>query len=467
MALRVTAAAAAPLTRQRGLGIVRVSRTGKRKGEQFLSPDLQKERITQFAAAESIEMIGWYEELDVSGRKPLEKRHKLRGALERVERGEAEVIVTAYLDRAARSMVVMGEVSQRLDRVSGTLFAADFGKVNGGTAIHQLQTKLLMAMAEFFPAQTGEKAREARTDALDRGIVVFPYIPLGYRKVDRHLVVDEQAAPLVVECFKMRSRGVALQRIREFLLEHGYRRTYRQVQLMFTLELYLGRIRDGDLVSDDTHTALVDEPLFRAANQVTVPRGRKPREERLLSKLGLAVCASCEGALYVGYKIVAGKPWANYRCAAHNDCPAPVAISATHLEAVVNERMREELGRIREDIVSLADRVIAAEQRYERAQRELDTTVADLRSIRSANKGQLLAELQAEVDAAADALQKLRAAEGPLTLLVHRKQWPQDFTPDEQHALLRVAVACVRVSPVIVDGQRLATRDRVEAEFLQ
>jgi hypothetical protein len=90
-----------------------------------------------------------------------------------------------------------------------------------------------------------------------------------------------------------------------------------------------------------------------------------------------------------------------------------------------------------------------------------------LRSIRSANKGQLLAELQAEVDAAADALQKLRAAEGPLTLLVHRKQWPQDFTPDEQHALLRVAVACVRVSPVIVDGQRLATRDRVEAEFLQ
>jgi DNA invertase Pin-like site-specific DNA recombinase len=469
MALRVTAAPTAAARRQRGFGIVRVSKVGKRSREQFISPDIQKERITQAAAADDIEMIDWYEELDVSGCKPLEKRHGLKAALERVERGEGEVIITAYLDRAARSVAVMGEVSRRLDRVGGVLMAADFGRVNGGSALNRLQTQVLMAMAEFFPAQTGEKTRAARIDALDRGIVVFPYVPLGYRKgPDRKLVVEPVEGPLVTECFRMRARGVSIDAVRAFLASRGIEQTYRQVQIMFGHELYLGQIKDGQLTSYETHEPLVDLPLFRQVQRVQVARGRKPRQPRMLSKLGLAVCGSCGGVLYVGYKIVAGKPWANYRCAAHNECPAAVSISAEQLEAAVIPRMQEELDRAREGVADLEEHVVTLERRFEDAQYVLDKTIEDLRGIRSPNTGQLLRDLQAEVDSAGTDLQRARAAAGPLGLLRSRTKtrFSDDFTFEEQQALLRALVARVIVAPAVVEGRRLAPGDRVQTEFL-
>ena len=84
---------AAKAKQRRAIGIVRVSRVGGREGESFTSPDEQRKRIESECEREGLELIDVISELDVSGGTPLSKREGLRTAIERVEAGEAQVIV--------------------------------------------------------------------------------------------------------------------------------------------------------------------------------------------------------------------------------------------------------------------------------------------------------------------------------------------------------------------------------------
>ena len=55
----------------------------------------------------------------MSGKTALDDRKGLREAIEAVEAGEADVIVTAYFDRLVRSLKVQAEVVQRVERAGG------------------------------------------------------------------------------------------------------------------------------------------------------------------------------------------------------------------------------------------------------------------------------------------------------------------------------------------------------------
>jgi DNA invertase Pin-like site-specific DNA recombinase len=50
-------------------GYIRVSRVGGRGGESFISPEVQRQRIAAWADANGVEIVQWWEELDVSGAK--------------------------------------------------------------------------------------------------------------------------------------------------------------------------------------------------------------------------------------------------------------------------------------------------------------------------------------------------------------------------------------------------------------
>ena len=55
----------------------------------------------------------------MSGGAALEHRHGLRSAVERIEAGEAEVLIAAYLDRLARSVAIQADLVSRVERAGG------------------------------------------------------------------------------------------------------------------------------------------------------------------------------------------------------------------------------------------------------------------------------------------------------------------------------------------------------------
>ena len=67
-------------------GYIRVSKVAGREGESFISPDIQRKKITAWAELHDVEIVQWWEELDMSGADRTRPMFQL--ALERCERGE-------------------------------------------------------------------------------------------------------------------------------------------------------------------------------------------------------------------------------------------------------------------------------------------------------------------------------------------------------------------------------------------
>ena len=84
-------------------GYVRVSRRAGREGESFISPEVQRKKIADWAKLHEVEIVRWWEEIDQSGAKL--ERPMFQQALARCESGETGGIVVARLDRFARSAV--------------------------------------------------------------------------------------------------------------------------------------------------------------------------------------------------------------------------------------------------------------------------------------------------------------------------------------------------------------------------
>jgi len=116
------------------VGIVRVSRTGGREGERFVSPAEQRERIEAACERDGLELVAVHEELDVSGGTALAQRPGLSAAVAAIEGGTADVVAAAYFDRLFRSLSTQAEVIDRVERAGGQVIAVDVGQVTNGSA---------------------------------------------------------------------------------------------------------------------------------------------------------------------------------------------------------------------------------------------------------------------------------------------------------------------------------------------
>jgi hypothetical protein len=80
------------------VGYVRVSRTNGREGDDFISAELQRRQVEQFAASRGYEVVAWYTDVDESGGKA--SRPQFDRAMQAVESGVAQGIA----GRQARSV---------------------------------------------------------------------------------------------------------------------------------------------------------------------------------------------------------------------------------------------------------------------------------------------------------------------------------------------------------------------------
>ena len=65
-------------------GYIRVSRRAGREGESFISPEVQRKKIEDWAKLHEVEIVRWWEEIDQSGAKL--ERPMFQEALARCER---------------------------------------------------------------------------------------------------------------------------------------------------------------------------------------------------------------------------------------------------------------------------------------------------------------------------------------------------------------------------------------------
>jgi hypothetical protein len=133
---------------------------------------------------------------------------------------------------------------------------------------------------------------------------------------------------------------------------------------MLASRVYVGELHAGGHTPNlKAHPAIVDRDVFERVQRMSVPAGRNAKSDRLLARLGVLRCATCDGRMSASQT---GRGYAFYRCAS-NECAAGDDQRAAR-ESVVERAMPGLL-------VSLVGHASEVEQ-YEAAKAAMETAQA-------------------------------------------------------------------------------------------
>jgi DNA invertase Pin-like site-specific DNA recombinase len=377
-------------------GYIRVSRVGGREGEGYISPDLQRQAISTYAAEMNGTIARWFTDEDYSG--GTLERPGFQSALSEIRAGKLDGIVVMKIDRFARSVADGASVIRELVE-SGKVFASCQERINPETPEGKFMLTSFLANAELFLDQSKAGWRAAKSRAVARGAPIGP-TPFGYLRVKSPatkknqvtpaeaarmtggepavgtVIPDPETGPIVTEVFKRAAAGEPLGAIADFVNSRypvEGRRPYAasEMRRWLTNRFYLGEIHYGELVATDCHVPLTDPATFLAA-QPTPARAKKRPES--LPLVGLLRCENCKNPM-IGNRFGGSKhDLPVYRCGSR--CGAGSVISASIVEPFIFDAVRESLRGYRlsgsqVDVAELDRAVIDAEE-------ELDAFVGDL-----------------------------------------------------------------------------------------
>jgi site-specific DNA recombinase len=431
-------------------------RQSRQAGDHPVSPVEQRQRIEATCAREGFELLETFPEKDVSGGAPLEKRPGLSRAVAMVEAKQADVIVVAYFDRLFRSIEVQAEVAKRVEAAGGMLFAADTGELRSDTASGWITSSMLGVVAEYHRRTTRERTVEAKRRAVENGIPPFPNLPFYLRRRNGKkgaVEHDQRKVRLMREAIRMRLEGATIAAVRDYLRKNRVRLSYHGVQSLFSSRLLLGELHFGSMVNEAAFRPVIDRETWQRLQRVSVPRGRRAKSERLLARLGVLRCGTCDSRMVVG---TSQGQYGLYRCPPVGDCPQRVTISADVAERAVAAAVQKLLAGI-EGRASVEGGANDAAAELERRQEALAAAIRAFAGLEDeAAARERLQELRAARDEARERHDQLIAASAP-AITVSAGDWDA-LTLDERRALI-VAV----VDRAVVRPRRGPDRITVEA----
>jgi DNA invertase Pin-like site-specific DNA recombinase len=463
-------------------GYVRVSRRAGREGESFISPEVQRKKITEWARLHGVEIAQWWEELDQSGAR--RERPMFQQALGRCERGETGGIIVARLDRFARSAVDALESIRRLNDAGARLVSVE-DNFDGSTPMGRFAIGILTLIAELELERIKANWETAVSEAVGRGVHISAWTPTGYgRDNSGRLVRAEPAASVIAEVFRRRAVGASISDLARFLEAEGIgpptgnpHWSKQGVAGLLQNPVYLGQARSGKLVNEAAHEALVTRAEYDAAQAArTLLQPRRGESVSAMALLGgLIRCAGCDHTLKISASLHrrTNTRYPTYHCTgryATGLCPARASIRASTVDAYVEEQV---LAALTADGGPLAHAVQASEQTDEAvravtdAEHELDQFVTNPRLLTLIGEDRFLHGAEARqhaLDQARASLNHLRQQQQLATELTDGRlldAWPT-LTIQEKRRLLHGLLDRVVLRRVDSRRQKVPVADRTQ-----
>jgi site-specific DNA recombinase len=252
--------------------------------QDFNSLHAQREACEAFITSQRHE--GWtalpqhYDDGGISG--ATMERPALQQLLADVTASEIDVVVVYKVDRLTRSLADFAKIVETFD-ARGVSFVSVTQQFNTTSSMGRLTLNVLLSFAQFEREVTGERIRDKIAASKKKGMWMGGMPPLGYAARDRKLVVIESETETVRHIFQ---RYVALGSVRLLKQEldaHGIvskvmisaaGRRWGGVPLargalyaMLKNRIYIGEIQHRDQHYPGEHTAIIDRPLWDAAQQ--------------------------------------------------------------------------------------------------------------------------------------------------------------------------------------------------------
>lgn len=254
----------------------------------------------EFCARHDIRVVDMYVDRATSASKDIEKRVSFLKMIKDSEKHNWDAVVVYKLDRFSRSRYDSANYKYRLKKNGVQLISATENISNDPEGI--ILESVLEGMAEFYSAELSQKIHRGLRESAYKHNSIGGVIPLGYKTVDKKLVIDEETAPIVREAFSMFAEGHTVADICRTFNAKGYKTAKgtpfgkSSFSKIFHNEKYIGVYQFHDYRAEDVIPPIIDRELYdRVQARLSAPKRPsgeyKARRVYLLS--GKLFCGHC------------------------------------------------------------------------------------------------------------------------------------------------------------------------------
>ncbi|TIO06360.1 recombinase family protein [Mesorhizobium sp.] len=265
--------------------------------QEFNSLDAQREACVAFIASRV--GLGWklvpdfYDDGGISG--GTMERPALKRLLQHIRDRRIDVVVVYKIDRLTRSLMDFSKIVETFDAHSVS-FVSVTQQFNTTTSMGRLTLNVLLSFAQFEREVTAERIRDKIAASRKKGIWMGGTIPLGYRAVDKKLVIDEAGAMTVRSIFQ---RYLDLKSVLALADELNQSQTMDtanplrspvsrgRLYHLLSNPVYIGQARHKDTCYEGAHEPIVDTELFASVQALLKEQGPRRRSQSNAADLHL------------------------------------------------------------------------------------------------------------------------------------------------------------------------------------
>ena len=240
--------------------------------QTFNSLDAQREACEAYIKSQQHE--GWqaidthYDDGNYSGGNM--ERPALKHMLADIEAGNVGVVVVYKVDRLTRSLADFAKMVEHFDKYKVS-FVSVTQHFNTTSSMGRLTLNVLLSFAQFEREVTGERIRDKIAASKKKGMWMGGIVPLGYKVVDRKLLIEESESVTVRKVFREFLRLGSVLRLEEWLRANNIRTRRGNYFLrgpLYTMlrnPLYLGLIRHKTEIFPGEHVGIIDRVTWDKA----------------------------------------------------------------------------------------------------------------------------------------------------------------------------------------------------------
>ena len=276
--------------------------------KQVLSIEAQITELRAYAKAEGLNVI---EELIEKQSAKIPGRPLFNSMLDRIERSEANGIVSWNPDRLARNSVDGGRIIYLLD--CGHLAMLKFPTFwCENTSQGKFMLNIAFGQSKYYIDSLSENVRRGLRQKVRRGEYPGP-APIGYLNDSKikMVVVDRKKAKIIKAAFEFYVQGdKTLEDVSRFLAQQGITTKggkvwhKDRVKYLLTNPFYYGHFRYAKEVHEGKHDPIIAKKLFDRVQEVLKQRGRPRHKAKNKPQpfCGLLYCA-CDMMITGEYKV--------------------------------------------------------------------------------------------------------------------------------------------------------------------
>ena len=292
-------------------------------GQSEQSIEGQRKVCMEYAERNGYKIIGEYIDRALTGTSD-NRPEFLRMVADSAKR-QFQGVLVYQLDRFARNRYDSATYKAKLKKNGVRVLSARENISDDASGI--LMESVLEGMAEYFSAELSQKVKRGMSITAQKGLFTGSIPPLGYKVVDKKLVIDDDTAPVVKRIFEMYLGGKTMVDIIRYLTESGIKthrgNTYHKdtIRRISSNDKYLGIYKYADVVIPDGIPQIIDNTTFEQTQQLLEKNRKAPARTKAVDEHYLLTtkifCGHCNCAMTgVSGTSSTGKIHQYYNCVA-------------------------------------------------------------------------------------------------------------------------------------------------------